>query len=741
MKVFYLFFFLCLPGWILGQTLQGQVIDKATKIALIGAMVENVDRDITIQTDFEGRFEIEASIGDSIRIIHVFYEPIARRINSLEITFKMKEAMYVLSDPVLIAVPDKYKYAHSFERIEKSDIPSNVVQGQQDIYNAKPGLFMHAGALNTNRLTIRGIGSRSPFSTTKIRAYVNDIPITTGIGESNLEDINLSFIEKINIYKGPTRPVFGAGLGGAIHYSIRNHTQDNIQASNQLSVGSYGTLKNNTEFSIKHKKLYVAANYDRLLSVGYRAHNRVGRHIFSSVGFLDLKKGALKYYINHTDLSAQIPSSLSEIDFDVNPRKAAFNWQQADGNEQNNRSYGGLSYELPITNHWMTKNIIFAGRYFNDERRPFNVLNQTSAFVGFRSVNTVEYLRKRGEFLFGTEMYREGERWNTRETLDQGAGMLLSDNQEQRTYVNIFLEHLYRWKFLHLRTGLNLNATRYQLTDFLLTNGDQSGQYRYKPILSPFISLEYKTKDHYLYYLSISHGYSIPTLEETLTQEDLINEAIEPETGYNVEVGMRRKIGQWEIDAALYYMYVFNLLVPERVTEDQYIVVNAGVTGHPGVETTIRRYYKLGYQYYLKTNFSYQYGPHRFIQFNNKNQDFSGAFLPGNPNHRAHAAFILQHYRGKLAWSHQLVSKMFADDANTIEVPGYYLSNLHAEYQIWANRFWSIRIHASVNNIFNEQYASMLAVNPRSFGGNAPRYLYPGLEQNYFAGVQVGYKL
>lgn len=55
--------------------------------------------------------------------------------------------------------------------------------------NRVPGIIMHSGTLNTNRLTIRGVGSRSPYTTNKIKAYFGDIPLTSGDGETTLEDI------------------------------------------------------------------------------------------------------------------------------------------------------------------------------------------------------------------------------------------------------------------------------------------------------------------------------------------------------------------------------------------------------------------------------------------------------------------------------------------------------------------------------------------------------------------------
>ena len=75
--------------------------------------------------------------------------------------------------------------------------------------NRIPGILMHHGTFNTNRLTIRGIGSRTPYSTNKIKAYLGEIPLTSGDGETVLEDLENSSIQRVEIIKGPSSSLYG----------------------------------------------------------------------------------------------------------------------------------------------------------------------------------------------------------------------------------------------------------------------------------------------------------------------------------------------------------------------------------------------------------------------------------------------------------------------------------------------------------------------------------------------------
>ena len=105
-------------------------------------------------------------------------------------------------------------------------IPSEVI-GAKTFQNYSPvsmvsainqtaGVYVFSGALNTNRITIRGIGARTLFGTNKLRLYYNDIPVTNGAGSSEIESYDLENLSQIEVVKGPKATSFGANLGKII---------------------------------------------------------------------------------------------------------------------------------------------------------------------------------------------------------------------------------------------------------------------------------------------------------------------------------------------------------------------------------------------------------------------------------------------------------------------------------------------------------------------------------------------
>ncbi|MEO0473526.1 MAG: TonB-dependent receptor plug domain-containing protein, partial [Bacteroidota bacterium] len=182
--------------------------------------------------------------------------------------------------------------------------------------NRVPGVYMHSGALNTNRISIRGIGARSLFSTSKIRAYLNDIPISTGDGETTIEDIDLSLIDRIEVIKGPASSMYGAALGGTINLQTGLGTLDEVRINNQLTLGSFGLLRNTLQADVSGQKQRIRLGYNQTQSDGYRDNNEYDRQGFSIIGqWLPSADEEISLILNYTDLLAFIPSSIDSATF------------------------------------------------------------------------------------------------------------------------------------------------------------------------------------------------------------------------------------------------------------------------------------------------------------------------------------------------------------------------------------------------------------------------------------------
>lgn len=625
--------------------------------------------------------------------------------------------------------------------------PTNIVES----LNRVPGVFMHSGTLNTNRITIRGIGSRSPFSTNKIRSYFGEIPLTNGSGETTIEDIDLSSIASYEVIKGPNSSIYGGGLGGVILLNPDLVRSENTTISNDLTIGSYGLVKEQISVSARKNVTDIFASAGHLTSDGYRDNNEVNRtHLLLNLRSTQ-KQNVINVLTYFVDQKAFIPSSLNETDFNQEPTKAAFTWGSAQGFEDYYTLLQGVSLSSILNSQLTLKSSVFLNHKDNYEPRPFNILDEKTTGWGTRT-RLIGDLSSRTTWMLGTEIFLDHHQFETYENLyedfPQGNGSVqgdtLSSFKERRSYFNIYaqLEHRLT-KQLLLSAGLNFNQTRYKLEDqFDEDMINQSGNYRFDGVLSPRLSLNYSLTPDLFLYSSLSHGFSPPTLEETLLPDGTINNDIQPETGLNIEFGSRGKWQFLQYDVAVYQMQVQNLLVSRRTAEDQFIGINAGETSHFGLETSFIIDWTRNKNFELTSQATYTFSDFEFKDFIDGDNEFSGNQLTGVPRHTAFAR-LMTRFRPLSLYVYidgQFTSEMPITDDNTVFSDNYLLLNGTIGHQAQIGR-WSHDLSFTIRNLTDENYASMLLINARGFGGAAPRFFYPGLPLNWFLRMRISFKL
>jgi iron complex outermembrane receptor protein len=606
--------------------------------------------------------------------------------------------------------------------------------------NQVSGVLMHNGTLNTNRLTIRGIGSRTPYATNKIKAYFGEIPLTSGDGETTLEDLENTAIQKVEIVKGPSSSLFGAGLAGVVLFYTKTVAQNFVQ--NQTSVASFGTIKDVLSAGINNKKLNVFALGAILKSDGYRENNETRRSNILINSIYSINSNAnLQVLLKGTKMKAYIPSSLDLPTFQETPEQAAANWQKIEGFEEYNNGQFGISFNISTDNNHKISAATFGSFRDASELRPFNRLEENSNYIGWRAYvqKTINGDNSKFVFTTGFEFFRERYNWST--FSNSATSDLLSDNMEKRQYENLFLqmESNFSEKYF-ISAGINGNLTRFYYTDEFTENGDQSGNQSYQPIISPRLGANILMNRNLSLFGNVSHGFSTPTFEETLLPAGEINPDIQPETGWNAEIGFRSQLfDRIQFSASYYRIYIKNLLVARRTGEDTYIGVNAGKSLHPGLETEIKWNVTNPLKYpSLMLTGNATIANYHFSDFTDLEVDYSGNNLPGTSKI---TWFALANFNpGKkftLNLWYRYTGKMPVNDANSEYSDAFGITNLEAKFFSKLNHL-KFEVKSGIQNLFDIRYASMLAVNAPSVGGKLPRYYYPGNPRNYFVSLLIG---
>jgi len=617
--------------------------------------------------------------------------------------------------------------------------------------NKIPGIQMQQGALNTSRISIRGLGARSQYSTNRVKAYLEGIPLTTGEGETTLEDIDLSLIQNMEIIKGPASSSYGAGLGGAMLLSVIKPKTSGFSIRTNTLAGSYGLFKTGVTGLFANDGTKGFLSFNHLDRDGYRDNSGYNRNSITAYAKTQLNEASsLSFFGNYIRLKAYIPSSINATDFRENPQKAAFTWNQARGYESYDKILAGLSYNWQINeqNSWTTS--VFTNTRDGYEPRPFDILDEDTFAFGIRSNLNSEFsiFQLAAKSSIGVEYFDENYKAQFFENdyeSNPGNGSIqgnrFASQEQDRKYLNLFAQ--IQLQFSERLTGdfgLNYNHSRYILNDILSENTtDNSGVYTYPRLFLPQAGLTYEAFEDKFVYASLARGFSLPTVAETLTPEGAINSDIKPETGINYEIGFK---GQWlnkrlYTELALYSIQVSNLLVAERVGNDQYVGRNAGKTDHNGLEFFARYRGYLTDVLMIQPYASVALNDYSFEKFTDRDVDYSGNDLTGVADKVINLGLDVSWKNWSFNTNFRHTGSIPLDDANTLYSDSYNLVNLRFDYSFGLGNTLNLNVFGGINNLFDTTYAAQILPNATGFGGSLPRYYYPGEPINFYLGLNM----
>lgn len=614
------------------------------------------------------------------------------------------------------------------------------------LLNQIPGVQMQQGNWNTNRITIRGIGSRTPFGTTKIKSYWNDIPMTSAEGETVIEDIDMNLLHQVQILKGPNAVNYGAGMGGVIVLQSKipntNHRNWNIHQE----VGDFGLWRNSISFQEKKGTTGIQLGYQHQSINGFRENSNYRRDQWS---LLAEQKISDKHNIQiqglFTDVRAYIPSSINLNDATNQPHVAAANWRAAKGFEDYQKNVLGITHQYFIDSYWLSKLTLFHQSKKAYEPRPFDILSEIQSSYGWRYV--LQYFGNIKniplQVQLGWEHQKEDYQFDLFRNLytqfpEQGSvqGNWFQNGKQNRSYHHWFVQTT-----IELSDKWNVNAdAAYHISNYNLTQGSITSAHSFRPFFAPRIAFTYLWKEHQMLFASFSKGFSTPTVAESLTVYGIFNTNLKPEIAENWEIGYKWKHSEskWIVQINYYYMPVSNLLVAKRIAEDQYEGRNAGESLHQGLEWETQWKKTL-----LNREITFQYSGNwnrmRFTDFIDANQNYSGNLLPAVPSwqHSINIGVkIIQNLQ--LHSNYRFMASMPLNDRNDAFTNSFGLIDIYANYKLTPTKYWkSFQLFLGINNLTNRNYTASIVPNAIGINQNAPRFFYPGMPKQFFGGIRI----
>ena len=728
-------FFLFFPFLVFSQkTISITVFDKVDKSPLKNIKIL-IDSEF-VSTDEQGKFVIEEEkLPIELSINDFRYYPKNIKVNDKrDIEIELTNRGFILDDITINSsfYPKKLKNSNiSTSVLDDIEFRKNEGEFLINSLNQINGIYSHSAGYNTNRITIRGMGSRSPYSTNKIKSYLNNIPLSNGVGEITLEDFGIDILEQVEINKGPNSSIYGSGLGGNIILKTSKNLDKTVKLKSIYK--SYNTYQNSLSFSKRISNLDLLFNFEKIKSDGYRDNNSYDNsRVFGSLNY-ELNKN---YDINlvhfYNSAAALIPSSLSLEGFIDNPSSAAFSWGNVKGGEDYKRSITGLTFNSD-KDLYRSNSTIFFKTFSNDENRPFNYLIEDSKQYGLRHIGNFKLTTF--DLSYGLEISYENYLFETWDEFGDPNQSLISRQSQERDNYNFFLQLDKTFEKSFLTLGIGTNNINYNWTDEIRRN---NLEYSSKSILSPRISYNYSLNNNSIF-ANISHGFSSPNIDETLDENGIVNPDIKPESGWNYELGVigttKNQIISYSLN--LYYMDIRNLLVAQRTSFDTFTGVNAGRTSHPGLETTINIPILISQKVNITSSSNFSKYWYIFKDFNNRGNDYSTNKLTGVPGHTLFSKIKVDLKNYLLQFSFQNIGEIPMNDANTLFTDSYSLLDLKISRRLYLKGM-EVNLSSGINNLLDKRYASGVVINARGFGGRDPRYYYPGLPRNYFISLNIG---
>ena len=125
--------------------------------------------------------------------------------------------------------------------------------------NTIPGVRMEERSPGSFRLAIRGSSLRSPFGIRNVKFYWNGLPMTDGGGNTYLNLLDFNSINQLEVIKGPSGSLYGAGMGGVLLLNSPSVSKNEIQVS--AMAGSYGLQRYQLKAQATQGKVKATIGY------------------------------------------------------------------------------------------------------------------------------------------------------------------------------------------------------------------------------------------------------------------------------------------------------------------------------------------------------------------------------------------------------------------------------------------------------------------------------------------------
>lgn len=662
--------------------------------------------------------------------------------------------------------------------------------GLDESLGSVPGLFFQNryNFAQDLRISIRGFGARSNFGIRGLRIYSDGVPLTLPDGQSNVDEIDLGSLSRVEVNRGASSSLYGSAAGGVINlFSADGPATPFVSA--QIGHGSYNQQNYQIKTGGQIQDLNYTLNLNRLSLDGFRQQNEVVSNLLNTKLRYDISDdSSLTLAVNVVNQPiSDDPGALTlgEVNgtttlaacraagFD-NPdgreaaacRNVAFDAGESVDQQRFSLAYRkrfGEKHEIQLRNY-------YTWRQFVNRLAPggAGLLGNAPSVNGISNSSWVEFDRfffgggaqysytdtlfgHRNRLTLGVDIDSQRD---DRQRYDNDLGRrgnLVFDQVENVESRGFYIQNEFGiTDTVELTFGARYDDISYEFDDAFLTDatGDDSDSADYERV-NPSVGLSWGPRESFNLYGNVATGFETPSTTEFANPANNgnaggLNTALEPQTSTSYEIGIKGLfVGPGvSYDLAIFHVDTENEFVNAALLPGAPIgrtfLENAESTTREGVEAAIG--WQPSFIPGLTFNAAYTYSDFEYDDFTSSlgatnGVSFDGKALPGVPRHQVYTQVSYVSEAGMtIAWDLLRVGDFTANNANTVDNESYRVANLRASRPFDLGEF-VLTPYVGVNNMFDSEYNANVRLNQDANG----RFFEPAPQRNAYGGLTVRY--
>lgn len=552
-------------------------------------------------------------------------------------------------------------------RVGESAYPISVV-GRSELREGKTGMYLEEalqalpGVQVQNRfnfavgerVTIRGFGSRAQFGVRGIHVVVDGIPATLPDGQSTLDHVDIGSLGRVEALRGPASAIYGNASGGVLRFETEIPALAPIRQEATVMGGSDGLLRLQSTTTGTVGSTGYLVSFNRLAYDGYRktttdtqigapgtAYGSAERYHLNTRIEQPIGGGELGVTLNHLDLDAENPGSLSEALFDADPHQVQANYTRFLTGKEVQQTQLGLTWDGPVGG--LTAEVAAYGLtrdFFNP--LPFDMVSVDRLAGGGRI--TLGHETSSGDIGLqirgGAEIDFQDDDRREFGNDDGTQGSLALDQVEQVVSSAVFLQaSVGIGERLSLLGGLRYDHSTFEVDDLFPvtpgTNEDDSGS-RAMNQVSPTVGIHVDAAPELGIFANFATGFETPTTVELGNRESGaggFNPDLDPQTSQTFELGIRGAVqDRFAYEVTGFRTNLENELIAYQIPSQPGLDYfrNAGTSNRTGLEVALSgRLHELA-----SAQASYSYTNARYDEYTLDGVDL-GSQCPGTPTGEA----------------------------------------------------------------------------------------------------------